>query len=200
MNRILFIILVSILVFSAGCVTQEAVEQETSKTIATLDSTIVIQTSTTTTVGPSYGTSTTTTISNVDECSGIADSLNQSVCYFNKALYYNNKTLCEFITHAPSKQLCLQSVGVEEQPTSRIFGNVRGKTPSQPLSELSVSVTSTTRGIVYTGKTKLDGTYSIKVHGGDSYAVTVHYQGKNFTQYINAKRNWEHQVDYILAE
>ena len=194
--KVLYITLIILLVFFSGCIFQSWDVSETSTTEDTIHSD-----STTTTTSQSPATSTTilVTTTTLDECSLISGELNQSVCYFNKALSVNNKSICDFIPHTLSRESCLNSVGVKENPTSRIYGRVVRKIGAVGLENLRVSVYSTTRDKVYNTQTISDGTYSVQVHGGDSYAVKVEYEGKNLTQYVNARRNWEHQLDYVIA-
>jgi len=213
-NLTIYVIaLVGVAVMLSGCI-QEDTQEEKTRTIQKQKTQTLSKTTThakptattlshtlkATTVAAQTTTVTKQTTAKADECAKISGSLNQSACYFNKAIAENDKSICEKISHGLTQDMCLNRVGVEAEATSKIFGWVKRRTPAEGLGGLTVSVKSTTRDAQYLGTTSASGKYLITVHGGDRYAVTVHYAGKEFTQHVNAKRNWEHEVDYIIED
>ncbi|MFH1834706.1 MAG: hypothetical protein ABH851_00795 [Methanobacteriota archaeon] len=196
------------IVLFSGCVDRgvdSALVESTSTVKSVPSSTTVSQA--TTSIGissTSMGSSTSTVLEATsttlkDECASISNSLNQSLCYFNEAIRLDDASLCELISHEMSREMCAERFEVEEDPTSRVFGFVKRKTPAEPLSRLLVEIESLTLDRRFSTMTARDGGYSVKVFGGDKYSVTVHYQNNNFTQHIFARKNMEHQIDYIIS-
>jgi len=132
-------------------------------------------------------------------CDNHTNLLNRSVCLFDRAVRENNKSICTLITHAVTRELCLERAGIEDNPSTIVSGVVMRKTPSEPLGGLDVIVTSRNRGVSYKTTTRPNGRYYLKVHGGDSYVVTVEYDGNNFSQYLDSNRNWEYHMDFIIS-
>ncbi|GEM_PF-1785100 len=206
--RILGLILVLLVLFS-GCVSQiddSALVESTSTVKSVSSSTTVSQATTSIGISSTSMESSTSTILEAtsttlkDECASISNSLNQSLCYFNEAIRLDDASLCELISHEMSREMCAERFEVEEDPTSRIFGFVNRKTPAEPLSNLLVEIESQTLDRRFSTVTAGDGGYSVEVHGGDKYSVIVHYQNNNFTQHIFARKNMEHQIDYIIRD
>ena len=167
-------------------------------------SSIVISQPTTTSSSTVYASipttmSTTTSTTIIDNCARLGGSLNKSACYLSKALSDNDRTICYKIDHKVSRELCLERVGVDAELSSRVYGTVNKRSPAQPLKSITVWVSSLGGETKFSGKTIGGGRYSVEVYGGDTYNVSLSANGKSYSSIVAAKRNWEHQVDFIVA-
>lgn len=190
----------------SGCIgregnipSQPAIESSSSSTVKSYPTETETSSSSTVSATSSTTVPASTSTTMIGQCENLEDILNKSACYLAKAVSGNNRSLCLKIDSSLSRNLCLEQVGLDDEESSVIYGTVNKRSPAGPVIGVELKAISTTIGGVTTDMTSGGGKYTIPVRGGDTYNVSLAYNGRVYSSIVKAKRNWEHQVDFIVA-